>query len=1018
MKGRNNSMKKSHLLILAGVLVLLVTMCIGISAEDTVVAKIGEKEYTSLNQAFTESVDGDTIMVTADTNLTAVVTISSKKITLQSEDENSIKTIKVGDFSNNQIKVSGTSASNPGSLTLKNIKITKPGTTINTNTCTNVEGLFTTSSYGDVIMEEGTTIYDTYAGNGGAVWIAGGRFIMNGGTIENCRSNWWSPITAYAGEFIMNGGTITGGSCGNNSNGSAVGTDARAGSKVTLNSGTITGNGSATSNKGAVYVKKGATLTISDNMVIKDNTGYSANTVDGAIVNLNVGGTSLIKAFDLIPAGDGVATVTLNNDLNITAAEDGTAEVESGKGYYAYDISNKKFVIEGSGKNINLNGNVYLRGLGSTAITLKNVTVLREKYGTFAIFDMKNTSVLNMEDGTTIGSDDFVTSGGNGAAVFLENTSTFNMKGGTIKNCKSASRAAIGVDSGTFNMTGGTITGCNGDSVTTPSVLIVSNGTANLTGGEIKDNGASQAGKGAVVLGSWDNKGTGKIVVNGTAITNVGMTPAVYKCSMDAAATLSVNADGLTYNETGKAWYENATLEKTVAFIGAYPFDTLRDAIGYWNLVSGDLTIELTKSFSEDMTKSTITINKKTKSVDNQTVDCVLTVNGNGNKVTVLAAKGDAVGYFLVNGKTVLNNVTFTRDVFTSYGLFKLSNYLIMDDGAVIEGVQGSVGSAIDIEGAGKLVMNEGSIIRNCSSTWVGSIWLNNTNAEVTINGGQLINNKGGNGVITATKGNVYLNGGEFSGNAVPAVVVCNANGASNATVHLSGDIKFTGNAKDIYFNLVEANNDKGTLVLDGDFTGNVKIEGTAYAASLLGNTGAYAAAGNTIGTVNNSATVKNIDSITSADGKLFARVSGGNLVWTAKPTLTMDTDTGKYTLSTDPEPAEGEEAKTYGVVRVITTAATDTDVDVKVFGTYFVKVAGGELTAKNSWEGANGKFTDGSGYIADLVDITEDATVYAISYYTIDGIEDMVKTDAKVIEYVAATAKDLGPDPADLNYE
>ena len=993
---------------------LIVTMCIGISAEDTVVAKIGEKEYTSLNQAFTESVDGDTIMVTADTNLTAVVTISSKKITLQSEDENSIKTIKVGDFSNNQIKVSGTSASNPGSLTLKNIKITKPGTTINTNTWTNVEGLFTTSSYGDVIMEEGTTIYDTYAGNGGAVWIAGGRFIMNGGTIENCRSNWWSPITAYAGEFIMNGGTITGGSCGNNSNGSAVGTDARAGSKVTLNSGIITGNGSATSNKGAVYVKKGATLTISDNMVIKDNTGYSANSVDGAIVNLNVDGTSLIKAFDLIPAGDGVATVNLNNDITVTAAEDGTAEIESGKGYYAYDISNKKFVVEGSGKNINLNGNVYLRGLGSTAITLKNVTVLREKYGTFAIFDMKNTSVLNMEDGTTIGSDDFVTSGGNGAAVFLENNSTFNMKGGTIKNCKSASRAAIGVDSGTFNMTGGTITGCNGDSVTTPSVLIVSNGTANLTGGEIKDNGASQAGKGAIVLGSWNNTGKGTVVVNGTAITNVGMTPAVYKCSTDAAATLSVNADGLTYNETGKAWYEDATLEKTVAFIGAYPFASLSSVLDYTNVWAKDLTVEITKSFNEDLTAKNITLNARN--------NATLTINGNGNTVTVNATtKSGSVassGWIVINGKLELNNIIFTRDKSADYALFRImSGTLTMNDGAIIEKTISGNGSAVFVEGSGKFIMNEGSVIRNCTSAWSGTVWLLNANGEVTVNGGQLINNKGGMGVITATRGKLYLKGGEFSGNTVPAVTVCKANSASSAAVYLSGDIKFTGNTKDIYFNLVEANNDKGTLVLDGDFTGNVKIEGTDYAASLLGNTGAYATAGNAIGTVNNSATVKNIDSITSADGKLFARVSGGNLVWTAKPTLTMDTDTGKYTLSTDPEPAEGEEAKTYGVVRVITTAATDADVDVKVFGTYFVKVAGGERTTSNKFEGANGKFTDGSGYFADLVDIPEDATVYAISYYTIDGIEDMVKTDAKVIEYVAATAKNLGPDPDDLNY-
>ena len=977
---------------------LLVTMCIGISAEDTV-AKISrttdegtaDVTYTSLTAAINDAKSGETIVVLQNADMPSVISVPNKTITIESEDAAGVKTVT---FSGSNAGGEYFGLTGTAQLTIRNITFTR------TNDLN--YGLFYVKDKSKLIIEDGTTI-KANGGNGGAVFVEGGTCILNGGTITGSASRWRTggAVHVESGNFIMNGGTLSG-------NKGAV--SISKGATGTINGGTITG----TLSNAAVNVPSGAFLTISDNVVFKSNASANVQAVDGANVTVNIEGTSLIRAFDVIPSGGYVATVTLNNDLNITAAEDGTAEVESGKGYYAYDISNKKFVIEGSGKNINLNGNVYLRGLGSTVITLKNVTVLREKYGTFAIFDMKDNSVLNMEDGTTIGSDDFVTSGGNGAAVFLENNSTFNMKGGTIKNCKSASRAAIGVDSGTFNMTGGTITGCNGDSVTTPSVLIVSNGTANLTGGEIKDNGASQAGKGAVVLGSWDNKGTGKIVVNGTAITNVGMTPAVYKCSTDAAATLSVNADGLTYNETGKAWYEDATLEKTVAFIGAYPFASLSSVLDYTNVWAKDLTVEITKSFNEDLTAKNITLNARN--------NATLTINGNGNTVTVNATtKSGSVassGWIVINGKLELNNIIFTRDKSADYALFRImSGTLTMNDGAIIEKTISGNGSAVFVEGSGKFIMNEGSIIRNCTSAWSGTVWLLNANGEVTVNGGQLINNKGGMGVITATKGKLYLKGGEFSGNTVPAVTVCKANSASSAAVYLSGDIKFTGNAKDIYFNLVEANNDKGTLVLDGDFTGNVKIEGTDYAASLLGNTGAYAAAGNAIGTVNNSATVKNIDSITSADGKLFARVSGGNLVWTAKPTLTMDTDTGKYTLSTDPEPAEGEEAKTYGVVRVITTAATDTDVDVKVFGTYFVKVADGELTAKNSWEGANGKFTDGSGYFADLVDITEDATVYAISYYTIDGIKDMVKTDAKVIEYVAATAKNLGSDPDDLNY-
>ncbi len=972
---------------------LLVTMCIGISAEDAV-AKISrttdgetaDVTYTSLTDAINGAQDGETIVVLQNADMPSVINISNKAITIESEDAASVKTVT---FSGSQAGGEYFGVAGTAQLTIRNITFTR------TNFAN--YGLFYIKGTGKLTIGEGATIKDVKGGNGGAVHVEeSGTCVLDGGTISNSTSSWRTGgavnIESGSGNFIMNSGTLSG-------NKGAV--SIAKGAKGTINSGTITG----TLSNAAVSVVSGASLTISDNVVFKGNASVNVQAVDGANVTVNLEGTSLIRAFAVLPSGGAVTAVTLNNDLNITAAEDGTTEVESGKGYYVYDIRDKKFVIEGNGKNINLSGNVYLRGLGSTAITLKNVTVLRPDYGTFAIFDMKDNSVLNMEDGTTIGSDDFVTSGGNGAAVFLENNSTFNMNGGTIKNCQSASRAAVGVDNGTFNMTGGTITGCNGTSANTPSVLIVTSGTANLTGGEIKDNGTSQAGKGAIILGSWDNKGTGKIVVNGTAITNVGMAPAVYKCSTDAAATLDINADGLTYDETGKAWYEDTTLEKTVAFIGARPFASLSSVFDYANTSANDYTVELTKSFNEDLTTKNTALNARNGGT--------LTINGNGYTVTVNATtKSGSVassGWIVISGKLELNDVTFTRDNAADYALFRiLSGTLTMNDGAIIEKTRSGNGSAVFVEGSGKLIMNEGSVIQNCTSTWSGTVWMLNANGEITINGGKLINNNGGMGVIVATGGNLYLKGGEFSGNTTSAVVVCKANSASNATVHLSGDIKFTGNTRDIYFNLVEANKDKGTLVLDGDFTGNVKIEGTAYAASLLkdGAT-AYATAGLAIGTA--SGTVKSVDSITSADGKLFARVSDGNLVWTVKPTLTMDTDTGKYTI--------GEDSAEYGVVRVITTAATDADVDVKVFGTYFVKVAGGELTTTNKFEDENGTFTDGSGYIADLVDITEDAKVYAISYYTIDGIEDMVKTDAAVIEYVAATAKDLGSDPEDLNY-
>ena len=186
-----------------------------------------------------------------------------------------------------------------------------------------------------------TGLYDTQSlssygtpPNGGAVWLKGGKFVMNGGTISKSRSTGGNggavymygatfimnggsisaeapqgrggAVCAYSGRFEMNGGTITGkvpetakyynSARGYSGYGGAVYAEY---TTININGGTITGSSAAEG--GGINATK-ATLTIGK-ANITDNTAShggggvcvwdSALTIDGTTITGNNGGESL-----------------------------------------------------------------------------------------------------------------------------------------------------------------------------------------------------------------------------------------------------------------------------------------------------------------------------------------------------------------------------------------------------------------------------------------------------------------------------------------------------------------------------------------------------------------------------------------------------------------------------------------------------------------------------------------------------------------------------------------------------
>lgn len=123
---------------------------------------------------------------------------------------------------------------------------------------------------------------------------------------------------------------------------------------------------------------------------------------------------------------------------------------------------------------------------------------------TNCIFDMRESSILEMYDGVTIGPS---RAGGQPAGVFLQGWSTFNMYGGCITDCENWATVTGGVlitDNARFNLLGGTIQSCSGYMGGAVGILANRDSSEKpyfrMSGGEIKNcrHVGSSYGGGAV----------------------------------------------------------------------------------------------------------------------------------------------------------------------------------------------------------------------------------------------------------------------------------------------------------------------------------------------------------------------------------------------------------------------------------------------------------------------------------------------------------------------------------------
>lgn len=213
------------------------------------------------------TISGGTVTINGDVGITAAITIKGN-VTFTGGG-----TLNRMSPSGNLIKVES------GSLTLNNVTIDGTNVIISdswTAAAINMAG-------GTVIMNDGAKItnHKRTSGYGPAVYMDGGNFKMNGGTISGCESrNYGGAIYLDGGSFEMNGGIIENNKTTSDASSYGGGAFYVRAAKLTINGGLIQKNSSNCG--GAIYNTSYGT-TIINGGVIKNNTTLG-DTPNGAAI--------------------------------------------------------------------------------------------------------------------------------------------------------------------------------------------------------------------------------------------------------------------------------------------------------------------------------------------------------------------------------------------------------------------------------------------------------------------------------------------------------------------------------------------------------------------------------------------------------------------------------------------------------------------------------------------------------------------------------------------------------------
>ena len=832
------------------------------AAATTAVAKIGETEYATLQEAINAATTDETVTLLQNVDL------GSEKIGFYNGDNTNL----TFDLNGHTITTKTTGPSGYAVAVAKDGLVIKNGTISNTSESTNLR------SCAVYVTSAGTTTFEnvklTATGSGIYASVNKGEAVINVGNdteisgVYGVYLNGTENKSSYSGAKILNvtGGKITGttaGVCvvgpGTKCNAAAATTVNISGGEVNsittkyssssrpadiaISGGTVTGaltnNGSDTvtitggtfngtlSNTGSGTISvTGGTFTATD--VSKYvQAGYKYDSTTGEVKQAeptgvakigDTGYETLAAAVRAANAGD---TIVLLDDINLDS----------------YQTISKQLTIDLNGKTITSTAINTIRLTSNADLTVKDSagggkitnTNSTDNARTVYLYQYSNMT-FTLESGT-------IESTPNVTSIFsraIDNqsgkTCKVNIKGGsvTVPEAATEGRGIVAGKGMTLNISGGTITGgLHGVDAYSGSNVTITGGTISA---RIADTGVIKEAYGMRITG------TANVTVDGGEITGVKMDDNGYKLDVPNVTLKSGKINGSFYSVTNGTITFTVDDNATITFGNDSARKFLPNTVKLVQNEDGSYGVKAAAAKVAQI--GTVTYETLADAIaaakDGETVTLLADITLEGQQLVIGAGKSFTLD---LNGKTLkVSKYTAKAAQVDVLGDLTLTDSSENKTGIICSDYTGTAGLVVCVESGGKLTMNGGTITTD-GMAQAGNALKIASGATVIMNAGtikcdakrsnravNITGSKTAGASFTMNGGSVVADEGDGTETAIYAIM-----GSAYSTLVISGNSQVSGPNAVTTSTMATST----TTISGGTFTGNISVK----AGSISGGT-------------------------------------------------------------------------------------------------------------------------------------------------------------------------------------
>ena len=748
-------------------------------------------------------------------------------------------------------------------------------------------------SGGGFTMAAGAAIIGCVANSGGGVMTDNdndtiyGEFIMNGGTIANCKTTDGRGGGVYAsGPFTMNGGVIKNCEVSGLGEGGGLFLGGRK-STHTLNGTIISGNTADTQH---IFVSQGD-VTIGPNADITANIDLNGNTIE-MDANATFTGTATVSGgsmytpvanateFTTALKNSGVSTIRLTD--NIALAANSAHDIPPITRTLTLDLNDKVLKLKDNGFKIESTGHLTLTDTAETKTpkyfvrdTDTGLWTLTDSNTAYSVTGGVITGGKGYRDGNNV----------YGGGVYIESGGQLTLESGHIVGCTARGANAYGggvfvSKNATFTMSGGSITGCTAVATSGGYAFgggIRSEGSTTLSGtAVIRDCHAKGAGSSSYILAGGGISDAGTLNISGNVqiigCTADGDSDAMYiNKNNDSRVTGGTfygsikntnKISGLivTYQVNGKDYATQVVPSGSPAtLLDPTKLDPTKQdyALDGWYKADGT-KLDAAASVTESLTLTgwlyapVTTVDELTAALANPTTDVIrltdnITLPDGSTGISITPGRNvtlDLNGHVLdLGGKYILvegaDSYNYAR--LTIMDSDPAAEHKFKDDGTglwvldtngdktvkggVITGGSNTSGGAMVVDWWGTVTMNGGNIV-GCSASQSGGAVCSTSNFSFTMTGGSIVGCTAVNGSAIHLKGSkMNANGGTVNGTVLIDVEET-IGGTNTGTIGSSGETSAT------QFNGDVTNNGE---IGHGTFNGTVENTGTLIGGTYNG---------------------------------------------------------------------------------------------------------------------------------------------------------------------------------------